>query len=404
MDPNRFDAFVKSLSRRGALRVLIGVAGGTFAALGLTRTANACYGWSSVCLDICCDGSCVDTDTSPSNCGYCGNRCDDHLTCRGGDCRCYYDDQEDCGHACVSLDTSAENCGACGNRCSEGATCVDGRCTEPARPPASANNRGSSGTDVRPSDATVTGVAGSSYTSPTWGFSYSWDDDIWSVVSGSETVDTSDADGTVHNDCLSMIRDDSIMGICGFDSGALDFDDPTACVDWFSDLVCMSNSLDGCFQATGSDGRPIGGVGSDGGAFAIYVYRDSGANGSEWVFYTECRTLAPPDGYLTIVHFASREDYNDEIRWRVDVLDTLELGTTGDTSDPYDGRQAGAPPPEPRCVGAFEVCETDRDCCGDVRCNRSNYCDPYCRELFDPCSSGGDCCSGQCIMGGCGNP
>ena len=51
----------------------------------------------------CCAGSCVSTVTSNANCGMCGKICGTGLTC--------------CTSSCVNLKTSSSNCGTCGHGC-----------------------------------------------------------------------------------------------------------------------------------------------------------------------------------------------------------------------------------------------------------------------------------------------
>lgn len=61
---------------------------------------------------LCCGGTCVDSQTDAANCGACGAACDAGETCCGGVCR-----------------TPEEACGSCSNPCSTGELCCDGECT-----------------------------------------------------------------------------------------------------------------------------------------------------------------------------------------------------------------------------------------------------------------------------------
>ncbi|MFW6023543.1 MAG: hypothetical protein ACOC9O_02245, partial [Myxococcota bacterium] len=69
-----------------------------------------------------CDGE-VDEDfdllNDESNCGECGNTCDDGLTC--------------CSGECVNLQTSEDACGSCDNSCGSGLTCCGGSCADTQR-------------------------------------------------------------------------------------------------------------------------------------------------------------------------------------------------------------------------------------------------------------------------------
>lgn len=62
----------------------------------------------------CCNGTCVNLATDPSNCGRCGNVCLEGQTC--------------CSGTCVNLQTDSNNCGGCGIVCPPN-TCRQGRCT-----------------------------------------------------------------------------------------------------------------------------------------------------------------------------------------------------------------------------------------------------------------------------------
>jgi hypothetical protein len=65
----------------------------------------------------CCGGSCVDTQTSNTNCNGCG------LSCGGNTC---------CGGACKNLTNDKTNCGSCGNNCGLlglTSSCTNSKCT-----------------------------------------------------------------------------------------------------------------------------------------------------------------------------------------------------------------------------------------------------------------------------------
>lgn len=80
-----------------------------------------------------CAGTCVDLQTSNSNCGGCGTVCSTTggKSCRAGLCECPAG-MTDCNGTCVSLTTSSTNCGACGNACAAGRTCQASVCGCPA--------------------------------------------------------------------------------------------------------------------------------------------------------------------------------------------------------------------------------------------------------------------------------
>ena len=79
---------------------------------------------------------CANLERDVSNCGACGNVCDENEVCRDGRCACGSidvncsgaDTSFCCPTGCENLLTDPRNCGRCGNRCALGETCLDGRC------------------------------------------------------------------------------------------------------------------------------------------------------------------------------------------------------------------------------------------------------------------------------------
>jgi|GEM_PF-5195192 len=80
-----------------------------------------------------CNGTCVDLQTSNTNCGACGVPCSTAggQSCRLGLCQCATG-MTDCSGTCASLATSSANCGQCGLACEGGRTCQAGLCLCPS--------------------------------------------------------------------------------------------------------------------------------------------------------------------------------------------------------------------------------------------------------------------------------
>ena len=90
----------------------------------------------------CCNGSCVDLQSNPQNCGACDQACGATQTCENGKCICIAGG-EACGNgccgvgeaccngACVDLRTDSQDCGACGHACNPAQTCQAGQCVCP---------------------------------------------------------------------------------------------------------------------------------------------------------------------------------------------------------------------------------------------------------------------------------
>ena len=76
-------------------------------------------------------GTCVDTATSASNCGACGNVCIAGEVCTASTCACVSPKQV-CGtgtaSVCTNTSTDPRNCGTCGTACAAGQTCASGTC------------------------------------------------------------------------------------------------------------------------------------------------------------------------------------------------------------------------------------------------------------------------------------
>ena len=78
-----------------------------------------------------CGGSCVDTNTDPTNCGGCGQGCLPGSLCSGGACACG-SGETSCGDAgCFNLTQDQQNCGACGTVCASYQVCQASACAGP---------------------------------------------------------------------------------------------------------------------------------------------------------------------------------------------------------------------------------------------------------------------------------
>jgi hypothetical protein len=77
-----------------------------------------------------CGASCVNPQTSPYDCGSCGNPCPKaQPLCSKGSCVTSCDaGLTNCGSACVDLDSDLDNCGKCYTACAAPKKCVAGAC------------------------------------------------------------------------------------------------------------------------------------------------------------------------------------------------------------------------------------------------------------------------------------
>lgn len=77
-----------------------------------------------------CSGSCIDTSSSPQNCGACGKVCPTGQVCDNGACSgSCSGGKTNCDGACVDPDTDPSHCGDCAVTCNPGETCSSGKCS-----------------------------------------------------------------------------------------------------------------------------------------------------------------------------------------------------------------------------------------------------------------------------------
>jgi hypothetical protein len=97
-------------------------------AAGVCRTARpTCMTGQTDCTPMAATPTCVNTQTSATNCGACGTACPAMSTCVMGACTCATGSTL-CGRTCVNTMTDAANCGACGRACPMGRVCTGGTC------------------------------------------------------------------------------------------------------------------------------------------------------------------------------------------------------------------------------------------------------------------------------------
>jgi hypothetical protein len=116
---------------------------------GRSCGSGACVNGSCQCpggidggaMSLCSDKNgnlvCIDLQQDNNNCGWCGNQCPAGTTCASGACQCPNNGNGSalslCGdvsgnRTCVDLQQDSNNCGGCGNRCPAQANCVAGAC------------------------------------------------------------------------------------------------------------------------------------------------------------------------------------------------------------------------------------------------------------------------------------
>lgn len=127
------------ISRRGALKRLIGAGAGVGALFGPASLSDALAGGRCRNGRVRCKGKCCPRGARckrgrcrcPKGSVKCNGRCcPKGARCRNGRCRCPRGTKK-CNGRCIDFSSSLRHCGACGNACADGQVCADGVCTTP---------------------------------------------------------------------------------------------------------------------------------------------------------------------------------------------------------------------------------------------------------------------------------
>ncbi len=168
---------------------------------------------------------------------------------------------------------------------------------------------------VRAQDDAPSGVNGNAYTSPTYGYSVEWDDEIWSLE------DESSEAGYDFILLQSEYSDLSLEGLYFYRG------DPDDCLDGEQVGIAEQTGLDELALATDEDGNEITESG-DGYAYGIYELPESDEPGADLENYIliECDVLIPDAAVLIIISYIDPSDLNAELTLIDEVLSTLQMG------------------------------------------------------------------------------
>lgn len=185
------------------------------------------------------------------------------------------------------------------------------------------------------------------YTSPTYGYSISYDD--------SWTIGQEDTQGGY--DILKLDSDGSTFYLEGYP----DYDgDPETCLDEQIDLTENDPSVDDFEILEDENGEPIELRDADQ-AFALVqvsVTTDEGDTG-ELVVYLECRPLIPDVAVIVISQYMSPSGYENELERKDAIVDTLILDD--DASDDPDNNGNSGSSDEQKMLDLLEATQTDVD-------------------------------------------
>ena len=91
---------------------------------GYLANADRCVSCHELDGWAMCNSKCIQIDSDNNNCGDCGKKCDEGLSCVNSQCI----GNTTCSGVATNTDSSLDHCGKCDNRCPNGKTCIDGQC------------------------------------------------------------------------------------------------------------------------------------------------------------------------------------------------------------------------------------------------------------------------------------
>jgi hypothetical protein len=166
--------------------------------------------------------------------------------------------------------------------------------------------------DEEPDDErSGTGVDGNAYTSPTFGYTLTWDDSIWTVEN--ELL----LDGY---DGLQLGTEISIFYLEGYEGFAGDAEE---CLADAVNEIALRESVSDLESVT----RPLPVEADEAGEAALFLYtltfEDGGA--VDIIEYTECRVLVPGEAVLEITFQTAEQAYDAELPAYRELLESLTL-------------------------------------------------------------------------------
>lgn len=171
--------------------------------------------------------------------------------------------------------------------------------------------------------AAVSGVKGSTYTSPQHGYTFSWDKSVWQLPADSEVSDPDQA-----YDSLMLEADTGRLFISGYEGYQ---GDASTCLDQESTYFrTQGKGVTNWTPAKDANGNPLTEVTGTKSAWGVFnlTYQnpdDASAKPVELTDYIECRTLVPGESVIVIFATAPRALYNDHIDNVQAVIDTIKI-------------------------------------------------------------------------------
>jgi predicted metalloprotease len=168
--------------------------------------------------------------------------------------------------------------------------------------------------EVSAQDDATPGVDGSTYTSPSFGYTLSWDDSLWSVS------DAYSADGY---DLLTLATDSAALYIESF---YFYQGDPADCLSGERIVIADENGLEDLDPLTDAAGTPIETIEGDV-AIGLYDFPASGG-APESVVFLQCQPLIPGHAVLVITGFLDPAQLAAQLADVNAIIDSIELGAS----------------------------------------------------------------------------
>lgn len=199
-------------------------------------------------------------------------------------------------------------------------------------------------TPAGPADTGLSGIDGTTYTSPQHGYSFSWDGSVWNTPADGELSKSADA-----FDSLQLESTTGFMYIYAFNG----YDgDAAACLQGESDYYSKQDaSVSNWVPANDANGDPLTDVTGTTSAWGVFnldvntsgdpaaTPASTSSDTTAVTDYIECRTLVPGKSILIILASAERAVYNAHIDSVQTVLDTISIpDETSSNSTPVSDR------------------------------------------------------------------
>lgn len=188
--------------------------------------------------------------------------------------------------------------------------------------------------DPAADDAQGESIVDAAYTSPTYGFSVAWNDDVW------ETEDRVGEDGFNELELISA------TGSLYIWAGEFYDGDPAACLEGESDFYENDDpAVTDWVPAENADGEPITGETASA-AYGVFTltYTDQeeeDAESVDLVDYIECRELVPGEAVIVILATSTPDQYNDHVDDVLTITNQIQLQGEDDAgATPEASREA----------------------------------------------------------------